>query len=238
MTETLFSGGLEQTPTSGLCGIAKVLMYTKFHGEVTEETQAPDYILRTRYFPNYAYRGVYVDLGAGDPRLISNSYHFRMNQWDVFALDASPRMCQQHKKRGYAIVECALGSTPGQTPFISYPNESNERSGGHLPWERAIYGSTPTEIEVTVRTLDDVMHQEFKSIKNKIDILDMDLELSEPDVFQEFTLEKYLPTICLIEDHYPKDSGIQKIMEQHGYHLDLVQQWNHYYVHCSRSSHV
>ena len=48
--------------------------YTQFHGEILENKHV-DAILRN-YFPDYTYKGVFVDVGAFEPIRISNSYHF------------------------------------------------------------------------------------------------------------------------------------------------------------------
>jgi len=48
--------------------------YTQFHGEFLNNINV-DNILRT-YFPDYNYKGVFLDVGSFEPIRISNSYHF------------------------------------------------------------------------------------------------------------------------------------------------------------------
>jgi len=51
-----------------------------FYGEKNEELYV-DEILRS-YFPDYNYKGVFIDVGAFEPILISNSYHFEITGWE------------------------------------------------------------------------------------------------------------------------------------------------------------
>ena len=62
-------------------------MYFKFHGE-NQQGKCVDETLR-EYFPNYNYKGIFLDIGAYEPINISNSYHFEKNDWDVYCFEAN-----------------------------------------------------------------------------------------------------------------------------------------------------
>ena len=70
--------------------------YSYFHGEVLENEHV-DSILRS-YFPDYSYKGVFLDVGAFEPIRISNSYHFEKNNWDVYCFEANPNLIPLLKK--------------------------------------------------------------------------------------------------------------------------------------------
>ena len=74
--------------------------YTQFHGEILENRHV-DAILRN-YFPDYNYKGVFVDVGAFEPIRISNSYHFEKNNWDVYCFEANSNsipLLKQYRKK-------------------------------------------------------------------------------------------------------------------------------------------
>jgi hypothetical protein len=50
------------------------MFYNNFHGEV-QHGKFVDETLR-EYFPDYNYKGIFLDIGAYEPINISNSYHF------------------------------------------------------------------------------------------------------------------------------------------------------------------
>ena len=70
-------------------------IYNNFHGEKIHNVYV-DQILRS-YFPNFSYKGVYFDVGAYDSITISNSHHFHMNNWNVFAFEANPNLISRLK---------------------------------------------------------------------------------------------------------------------------------------------
>lgn len=64
-----------------------ILEYDHYHTEVIKGYQI-DRIIR-QYFPDPKYKGVFFDVGAFDPVLISNSYHFERNGWNFCCFEAN-----------------------------------------------------------------------------------------------------------------------------------------------------
>ena len=62
-------------------------MYNNFHGEY-QQSKYVDQTLR-EYFPDFNYKGIFLDIGAYEPINISNSYHFEKNNWDVYCFEAN-----------------------------------------------------------------------------------------------------------------------------------------------------
>ena len=84
------------------------IIYTEFHGEYINNIHV-DNILRN-YFPDFNYRGIFLDVGAFEPIRISNSYHFEKNGWDVYCFEANTNkipLLNQHRKNvfNYAIYD-------------------------------------------------------------------------------------------------------------------------------------
>jgi FkbM family methyltransferase len=151
--------------------------------------------------------GIYVDVGAGHPEIISNSFHFRNLGWDIVAIEPQKALCDEFRARGYPILELACASTDiGETDFeiLDYymgMGGSAFRVLDPQPAERAI-----TKVKVMAYTLNTILEKYRPDIKH-IDVLDIDTEYSELDILKGFDIEKYSPTVLVIEN-LPTDSGI------------------------------
>ena len=216
------------------------MMYTSFHG--TGSKTYPDKVIRERYFKDYNFKGVYLDVGSAGPIEMSNSCHFRHNGWRILSVEANPYFCKQHRDLGYEIVECAVGSTSAQNVDFSilkseFPMESASSLGGaEKNWAKdwADYGAVniivqaqKQIIKVNVMTLNEIME---KFNITRIDILDLDIERSELDALKGFDLNKYRPTLCIIEDHNSAASGIEQYMKSNQYFLDYRIEYDNYYL--------
>ena len=217
------------------------MSYTQFHG--TGSVTLPDKVIRERYFKDYGYAGTYLDVGAAGPINMSNSYHFRRNGWRILSVEANPEFCKMHRDMGFEIAECAVAeeSRPEAdfSIIVSGPPEAASSLGGtERDWGKDWSGyhlvneishAEKRIIRVKVLTLDDVMRNFFPDVE-KIDVLDVDVELGEMGVLKGFDLAKHRPEVCVIEDHKPELSGIGKHMKERGYRLDYMALPDSYYV--------
>src|SRR5436853_1655654 len=106
--------------------------YVKFHGEEQEGTRV-DATLRS-YFPDYEYKGVFLDVGAFEPVTISNSYHFEKNGWDVHCFEANTKLIpglKQERKNvyNYAVYDKDVESVSFNVVYTP---------GLHVNWSAAI----------------------------------------------------------------------------------------------------
>lgn len=216
------------------------MTYFNFHGHGSEVW--PDKVIRDRYFPDYDYRGIYLDVGAAGPVTMSNSYHFRMNGWEIIAVEPNPNFCKEHRDMGFDVVECAVAETSASlAPFTictQIPASGSALGDESRDWAAEWEGysndvpllvSTPKRvIPVPVLTLNKVLglYPEVKSI----DVLDLDVELGELAALRGFDLNRYKPKLCLIEDHNPSKSGLNAYLEEQGYRLDYRAANDSYYV--------
>lgn len=133
-------------------------------------------------------KGVFVDVGAGDPKRFSNTRFFEDKGWDGVCIDANPiHYAELLRERGttfYAVVR----SYNGISPFSISENPDYSRIG------KEVYkGKT---IQAPCFTLNAIlMHFRVRHI----DILSLDVEGAELEVLEGFSLEHYKPTIIIIE---------------------------------------
>ena len=207
--------------------------YSEFHGEVLEGIPM-DKLLRD-YFPDYHYGGVFLDVGAFEPIQISNSFHFEKNGWDVFCFEANTDgipLLQKHRKNvfNYAIydedkdsVEFNIVTSNGWTAGFSAVEVSQEIAN--------IFDYEIKEIKkITVpqKTLNTILSQEINLIR-PIDILKIDVEGGELKVLSGIDLDKYKPTIILLEN-ITGNVQILNYLEKYGYVLDKHISYNQFFL--------
>ncbi len=217
-------------------------MYEIFHGDTDNNIQL-DYILRNRYFPDYNYKGTFIELGSFDPIVISNSYHFEKNGWDVHCFEANTELIDKLKQErknvyNYAIYDC-------DKPFVEFnvvfsrgwtagfsAIEINEEHIKDVA--TSINSDFPIKkIQVEQKTLNTLFQNELKHI-NRIDILGMDVEGGELKCLMGLDLNKYRPVVILLEHGggcMPEiDNEIIEYLQNYGYVLDIKLSYNLFFV--------
>jgi FkbM family methyltransferase len=204
-----------------------------FYGEKNEELYV-DEILRS-YFPDYNYKGVFIDVGAFEPILISNSYHFEITGWDTFLFEANTDLIDNLKKHrknvyNYAIydenkdnVEFNIVTSNGWTAGFS-AIELNTDLANHFKCDNKQY----KKINVEQKTLNNIFENELKDV-TQIDILQLDIEGGELKCLYGFNLDKYKPKLILIENVLD-DINIHNHLAMNGYKLDKKVSYNHFYI--------
>lgn len=134
-------------------------------------------------------QGVFVDVGAGDGAHGSNTLYFESLGWRGVCIDADPRNHGPLRHRRSTVDTCAIATTPGIRPFGMYAHKPSW-SGLHQ------LGPDYQAILVECRRLDAVLRDwEIK----QVDLLSIDVEGTELDVWNSFDHEQYRPSIVIIE---------------------------------------
>jgi FkbM family methyltransferase len=212
------------------------MSYTTFHGEV-QDGKHVDQVLR-EYFSDYAYKGVFFDVGAFEPITISNSYHFEKNGWACYCFEANTNgipLLKQHRANVYNyaisdqdkdIVEFNI-VTLRESWTASYSaislSDEYQRIFGKIP------ASAVSKISVPQKTLNSVITNEIPDIL-RIDIMSLDIEGGELDCLKGLDIHKYKPRVMVIENAMPENKTIQMYLEQFGYKLDKQISYNQYYI--------
>lgn len=133
--------------------------------------------------------GVFVDVGAGDGVRGSNSLYFENLGWRGLCVDADPRNHEPLRRRRCVVETCAVSSAPGARPFGLYADRPS-RSG------LARSGPDYRHIAVTCHRLGDLLQ---RSSIDLIDLLSIDVEGTELDVWDSFDHARHRPAIVIIE---------------------------------------
>lgn len=191
----------------------------------------------SRHFPK-DFKGVYVDVGAGFPKELSNSLQFRERGWEVIAVEPQPQMCAQFRELGYPILEFACSATDlGEVDF-EICNYAGGMGGSAFkvldPASRVDYQIMP--IKVQAYTLTTLLKKYYPEVPH-IDILDIDVEYSEIDVLRGLDFSTYMPTLMCIENlpyddlyHNPNQEAVRIFCKERGYQCAMVHEYNEYWI--------
>ena len=220
-----------------------LVMQTKkqmFFGEV-QEGKHVDQVLRG-YFPDHSYKGIFFDVGAFEPIHISNSHHFYLDGWDVYAFEANPAkipLLEQHRQHvfNYAVSEHdSVEPLPFENVVINGDWTASFSAIKVSEKYKEIFGWNDNDrrvetVMVKQKTLNTIIREEIPDLSH-IDIMSLDIEGYELECLKGLDLIKYPPKVIVLEnaDH---NQEIKEYLEQHGYCLDKQVAYNEYYVHKS-----
>lgn len=153
--------------------------------------------------------GVFVEVGADDGVTGSNTKHFEERGWTGLCIEPDPRQIDKLRaNRSCQISTCAVGTDPDAVFHLDgYPSLSGFlRSGG--------------DIKVPVKTLGELLNE---TGIGKIDVLSIDTEGTEIDVWRSFNLEVHRPAIVIVEFNTagmaPKDNELLDELNQGPYRV-------------------
>lgn len=159
-----------------------------------------------------SYTGVCVEVGAYDGITCSNVIGLIMQGWSALLIEPIPEYAQKILQRfctlsNVRVLQTALGREPGVHPIhkagaLSSMNPELIREYHEISWAKDSLIDLQV-LDVPVSTLD-IELSKFLS-NRELDVLSIDVEGFENQVFQGFTLEKFKPKLLIVElsDFHP-----------------------------------
>ena len=170
--------------------------------------------------------GFYVDVGANDPVLDSQSQHLEALGWTGLLVEPDPDCCDLLRKNRTGIVVQMACSSPENAGKQLQLN----RAGPHSTLEDkpiapgAVVRST---VAVECDTLDAIL--EKHSAPPGFELLSMDIEGHELTALSGFSFDKWQPQLVLIEDHVTHLDK-HRLMTRNAYQLLMRTGLNSWYV--------
>ncbi|MDD5762452.1 MAG: FkbM family methyltransferase [bacterium] len=161
--------------------------------------RAPDEIrekVQVWEFFGCAEEGIFVEVGANDPKSLSQTWFLEKMGWRGVLVEPLPDLAEglRRERRNSMVFEVAV-SAPGKTGEADFHVAGAFSSLAQNVKDNAVdYG---TVLRVKVVTLDSVL-EEAKI--RKVDFLSVDTEGTEVDVFRGFDIGRYRPALILVED--------------------------------------
>ncbi len=197
----------------------------KFYGERNIDER-----IRNAFFPDYSYRGVFVEVGAAGPEFLSMSLHFRENGWRVIGIEPNPEFCKLHREKGYEVLQYACGDRDeDNVEFFVVDSEGASYNGGKVSYEsfsslglKSSYAGLKKDINqrkiiVQLRRLDTILETHAPDVR-QIDILSIDVEGWELEVIDGLNTEKYRPRLMIVENLFSSNKYLS-YMRARGYWL-------------------
>ena len=155
--------------------------------------------------------GVFVDVGAGDGIRGSNSRYFENIGWTGLCVDPDPRNQATLAGRRCTVRTCAVSARTGRRTFSMYDAKPSWSGLGDR-------GTGYTTVDVDCRTLEDLL---VETAIDRIDLMSIDVEGEELDVWASFDEHRHRPGIVIIEyDNRRPDRSQDRILsELTGYEL-------------------
>ena len=171
-------------------------------------------------------KGFYVDVGANDPVLDSQSQHLEALGWTGLLIEPDPDCCELLRKtRAGTVVEMACSSpqNAGKQLLLN-------RAGPHSTLEQrpiALGAVVRSTVSVQCDTLDSILRGH--AAPKQFDLLSIDIEGHELVALSGFSFGVWRPQLVLIEDHV---THLQKhqLMQRSGYQLLMRTGLNSWYV--------
>jgi len=138
--------------------------------------------------------GMACDVGANDGKFYSNTLHFEEKGWTVLCIEPNPLLAESGRAVRKLWREVACAAQDGEQTFWArgpYPYASG--SAIHQGRGESERGEP---FMVRVLRLDRALEEAGFS---RLDLLSVDVEQSEPEVMAGFTIERWQPTIIVLE---------------------------------------
>jgi FkbM family methyltransferase len=167
--------------------------------------------------------GFYVDVGAYDPVVASNTYFFYLNGWRGINVEARPGSRERFERvRPRDInLEVGVAERPGRLTyhFISEDSAMNSFSREFLEYTGAIR-LVRREIEVPVLPLAEILERHLPA-GQAVDFMSVDLEGHDLHALASNDWERYRPRFVVVEDREVEreKSEVVSFMRGRGYEV-------------------
>lgn len=196
-----------------------------------------DEVIRSRYFSDFSYKGIILEVGAATPKFLSMTRHFKENGWRAIHVEPNPIFIKQHVEVQNEIYPYACGENDIDDVDFTIvscfdSDEITDQSYSSFEVKDSYKNLDPkffnklgkSKIKVNCRKLDSIIEE--ANIDN-IDILTIDTEGWEIEVMKG--LSKIEPKIIVLENLLNLDSYTE-YMEARNYKLDYIHFINYIYI--------
>jgi FkbM family methyltransferase len=168
--------------------------------------------------------GIFVEVGANDPILLSQTYRLEQLGWDGILVEplheCADRLRSARRARVYEVAAGAPEDDGRELPLLVAGALSTLRAS-------TVEDARSSEIrQVPVRTLDSILAE---AGFDRVDFLSVDVEGAELGVLRGFSIVRYRPRLILLEDDV-HDLAKHRYLGARGYKLVRRTALNNWYV--------
>jgi FkbM family methyltransferase len=153
-------------------------------------------------------RGVFVDVGAGDPSRYSNTLYLEEQGWEGLCIDADPRQVEALRRARSCSVEWAAVTSADreEVEFLQCDDPDYSTTSQQVCDAGESEGRKYTAIRVPGMRLETILE---KHGVGRIDLLSIDVEGAELDVCKSLDWQRHRPAAVVIE-HSAAGAGSQE----------------------------
>lgn len=185
--------------------------------------QEPDLI---REFFGARNDGYFVEVGANDPKVESQSWHLEREGWRGILIEPQPDLADRLRRERTAQVFPVACSSPDRAGTMMHLHVAGAFSS-FTPNLMVTGVRAERSIDVPVRTLDDILVE--AKAPQPIDLLSVDVEGHELDVLRGLDFARWRPRLILLEDHVTSTAK-HSFLSRSGYSLMRRTGLNGWYV--------
>jgi FkbM family methyltransferase len=170
--------------------------------------------------------GAYVEVGAYDPIVMSQTWQLELRGWNGLLVEpVSEQAAKLRAQRNARVAEVACGSPSQHGTLMEFQvcGIGSTLVKGFMDPE---YSPHAKLRQVRCVTLDSVLAEMGL---DRIDFISIDVEGAEIDVLEGFSLERYKPSLVLIED-FLSDQTRYRHLTRRGYRFVRRTGINSWYV--------
>lgn len=148
--------------------------------------------------------GHFLDIGANDPRTMSNTWSFYQAGWRGLAIDALAGFITgwaQHRPADI-FINAAVGECRDRRILFRFPCHELSTLDPEIAASHAGL-ATPQPIEVDQFTMDSIMEQHWPSDWGQPVFASLDVEGHERPVLEGWNLTRWRPRVICVESIYP-----------------------------------
>jgi FkbM family methyltransferase len=170
--------------------------------------------------------GYFVEVGANDPQLYSQTWHLEQRGWTGILIEPQPGLAEKIRRTRSAKVYAVACSSPANSGTSMALNVAGIHSS--LDRDFFVFGmDREGVIEVPIRTLDQVLVD--AGAPTPIDFISIDVEGHEVAVLAGFDIARWQPRLLLIED-LAMDVRLHRLLRSRGYKWIRRTGLNNWYV--------
>jgi FkbM family methyltransferase len=176
-------------------------------------------------FFNDSRTGFFVDVGAADPTLGSQTWHLEQMGWNGVLIEPRPDCAQKLREaRRAKVYQAACTSARNRGTARLHLRDGYSSLSDKL----VIAGLTARDsIEVNTKTLDEILVD--AGAPSPIDFISMDVEGHEVEVLDGLDLRRWRPRLIFVEDHV-LDLRLHRALLARGYRWIRRTSLNGWYV--------
>lgn len=147
---------------------------------------------------------VYVDIGAHDPAIYSNTLLLHKRGWRGINVDASAASIEKFRaaRPGDRNVCAAISDAARSMSFFEYPSPAANRIGpSDHPDPRNVLGESPVRTtRIATRALNELLAEQLLPAE-RIGLLNIDCEGEDLTLIRHLDLARWRPVVIAVETH-------------------------------------